>query len=451
MVATTSPRPTVDVPRDVWLHIAQFVLDDDIRDKLLSFNSTFHDLSMRLRYETVTITEFNDETTWRLNRLRDPAVGWRVRTLTLRPNYRIRPPRQAPAEEPNTLRHIVNRVTGFAQRHFPNPAPEATGIQQTTALLVQILPYLTNVVDFQVDAWNLPPTAIDLGGFASAACSAFGKGLKSISLAGYPSILKEVVSSMPDLPSLDGLSLDFTNDIYSPDSSRDHELLVDSILPFVKQVAPQLRSLSVTSWTNLDFSELFARIGPFPRLESFATRAIFDQALATSTDGLTRLLVDSSATLKHVQLKLRPAKEGEPQLANWLCGAVDHHPTMLTNLKTLQLYPTTLSHGFDAAKQLIHRSSSTMTNLTIRDRYLSFGELEDILGGEATRIKKIQICVHTLSVRLLDLLANRCPELRHLILYVGRLGGCNDDGQEYSDPVGIFDTGPKNSFDSHLS
>ncbi|KAF4596612.1 hypothetical protein EYR38_007999 [Pleurotus pulmonarius] len=440
----------VNVPRDVWLHIAQFVVDDDIRDKLLSFNSTFYDLSMKLRYETVAITEFNDETIWRLNRLKDPAVCWRVRTLVLRPNYRIRRPRQAPAEQPNPLRHMVNRVTSFAQRHFPNPDPETTGIQQSTALLVQTLPLLTNVVDVQVDAWNLPPMAIDLGGFASAACSAFGKDLKSITLAGYPNILKEVVSSMPNLPSLVSLSLDFTNDIYSPDTNRDCDLLVDSILPFVNQVAPQLCSLNITSWTNLDLSELFAHIGPFPLLESFATRAIFDQALATSTEGLTRLLVDSSSTLKHVQLKLRPAKEGEPLLAGWLCDAVDNHPRMLTNLKTLQLYPTTLSHGFDAAKQLVHRSSGTMTNLTIRDRYLSFGELEDILGSEATQIKMIQICVHTLSVRLLDLLANRCPELRNLILYVGRLGRCNGDGQEYSDPVGVFDIGPEIAFHTCL-
>jgi hypothetical protein len=47
--------PHIDIPRDIWLYIADFIPDGNL-EGLLTLNSVFFDLAMSARYRMVTLS-----------------------------------------------------------------------------------------------------------------------------------------------------------------------------------------------------------------------------------------------------------------------------------------------------------------------------------------------------------------------------------------------------------
>jgi hypothetical protein len=58
----------IDIPRDIWLHIAEFIPEADMRS-LITVNSVFFDLGMEARYREVYIRYLGDKTIKKLVRL----------------------------------------------------------------------------------------------------------------------------------------------------------------------------------------------------------------------------------------------------------------------------------------------------------------------------------------------------------------------------------------------
>ncbi|KAJ8472614.1 hypothetical protein ONZ45_g16590 [Pleurotus djamor] len=396
----------VEVPRDVWFHIAQWIPDDDIRDHLLGLNPVFFELSMRLRYETVSITEVDQRTTWILNRLRDPAISCRVHKLVLRPQYRVRsPPTPNQSSSSSTrvgkLQRFAGSVSDYAHRYLPlsrsspEPVVKVTHKQkmdQLLALAVEVIPNLTRLKDFSLDAWNIPPE-VDLLAPTTAIWNAAGEQLQSVALTGYPRVIKDVTTAAR-LPSLERLSLDLTHDLYHSEQSTTS---ADDILPFVNRLASQIQDLNIALWTNIDLGSFFEGLSSFPQLE--------------------RVVIDLEA--RRVEATTSIAAE---------------HPHALKDLITLQVDPTGCPEGLDTTKRLIARSSESLRHLVIRNSYLAYEEISDVLNSiaEVTQIETLQICIHVLSVRFLKLAYQKCPNLKHLRLYIGRLGVDmpNVDGQD---------------------
>jgi hypothetical protein len=93
-------------------------------------------------------------------------------------------------------------------------------------------------------------------------------------------------------------------------------------------------------------------------------------------------------------------------------------PLIFANLDVLEFFPTQLNTGFQAFLALLQRSANTLTELTVKDRYLTYGEVESIIStfSPHLRLLALNINVHTLSLRLLDLLAKQLPFLAKLSL-----------------------------------
>jgi hypothetical protein len=297
----------------------------------------------------------------------------------------------------------------------------------------------SNLREFSAKWWDSTELR-QLEPFLLRAWSTFGPNLQKVTLAGNPASIRTLVSSAGRLPSLRELRFELTNNILRADDIADVAALEDVIAPFINSVSATLEALSISSWgASIDLSQFFLKLGVFPRLRHFKARAPFNKTFLSTPDGLTRLLRDHSHTLTSVGLRLNPSgsmidPSTEVSLRRWM-ESIHSDPLILANLTTLEMYPansdplTTLEihpaplpAGFTIFLGLLGRSAETLTELAIRDRYLSYEEVESVLSTFASRPPPLRLTilclnVRTLSLHLIDLLARELPCLLKLSLY----------------------------------
>jgi hypothetical protein len=78
----------MEIPRDVWLYLGQFISDDDLR-RLISLNSAFLELGMNARYRDISLHFLEERTIIYLVRLNHLLSEFRkiVGILRLRNAY----------------------------------------------------------------------------------------------------------------------------------------------------------------------------------------------------------------------------------------------------------------------------------------------------------------------------------------------------------------------------
>ncbi|KAJ7455376.1 hypothetical protein B0H11DRAFT_2067855 [Mycena galericulata] len=394
------------LPPEIWLYIVTFIPDDELLG-LVGVNIFFYERALNVRYGTIRVETVNSGMDKLLRRLRDPAVASRVRRLVIRPVINLHP---APS--------FWQKVTSWKAS-----PPSIEGVIDA---LILVFPGLTSLTRFEVESWDMSPD-YDLQRFFRNAWSAFGPQLKTISMAGRPEVFRQFVASKPRASSCTALSLQFTHELDTTAGATVVGILVNSVAPFINSLAPQLQSLKLWSWSTLDLSALFLKLGVFPHLHDFHLRAPFNKAFSNPT-GLTKLLEDNASGLDTIELRLNPAgsamdPSSEQLLGQWFSSHTSH-PSVLVNLKTLRMYPTTLDSGFDALVMYVGRSADTLTTLAVKDRYLSLKEVAALIAPIAHRtaddgLQSLRINVRVWSAELFDLLALNLPGLKSLSLYVG--------------------------------
>ncbi|KAJ7170789.1 hypothetical protein C8R43DRAFT_981070 [Mycena crocata] len=402
-----------EIPTEIWLYIASFIPNDDL-PALMGVNILFYNLALDIRYRQVRIGTVSASTERLLHRLKDPAVASRVRRLIIRPALNLH---MAEASAPPSL---WQRVTGWKQQ---TPPPS---IERVIESLILIFPALINLAHFEVESWDMSPD-YNLQHFFSDAWSAFGHQLQGVSMAGRPEAFRQFVASKPELTSCTSLGLQFTHEIDTTAGSAVVGILVDSVAPFINSLAPQLDALQIWSWSTLDLSALFNNLGVFPRLRDFHLRAPFNKAFPDAT-GLTTLLDANSHSLEVVELRLNPAgsamdPSSERVLAQWFSSHAAHD-AVLTNLKRLRMYPTTLETGFDALRMYTQRSVNTLKDLGVKDRYLDLEEVKALIAPFSDRppdegLQTLRLNVRVWNAELFELFALKLHGLKSLSLYVG--------------------------------
>ena len=136
--------------------------------------------------------------------------------------------------------------------------------------------------------------------------SSFGPKLYTLSFLGRPEDFRTLISSNPIFGSLRELRVELTRigSLLQIEASR--AILIDLLLPFINNLAPQLLSLKLWSRAPLDLSTFFFQLAPFPCLKALNVRTTFNTAFGDAS-GLKRLICDSSDTLQRVDLHLNPA------------------------------------------------------------------------------------------------------------------------------------------------
>ncbi len=123
----------------------------------------------------------------------------------------------------------------------------------------------TNVSELTIDCWD--PLQYDLSSLYESFWRAFGNNLLSLTLMGYLESHASVISSSPTLGQLNRLRIDFGPNVFVNHlvyTNRNHEVLVNTIAPFVKSLSSQLDGLNIRCWAELDMSPFFAACNSFP-------------------------------------------------------------------------------------------------------------------------------------------------------------------------------------------
>ncbi|KAF8910581.1 hypothetical protein CPB84DRAFT_1764057 [Gymnopilus junonius] len=439
----------LDIPPEIWHYIASFVPDEELCH-LLGVNSVFFAIAMDLRWKEVSIMTRNTSEAMRiLKRLSDPFIANRLQRLVLRLTHVKERNTTGSQESAKDFKHLrqqfhltINRVFKVFRKDHSSPEADLSNdftkplgrptFSDVISSIISASPHFRNIHDLTIDSWDLPPS-YDLKDLFTAIWSSFGANLCRLSLGGNLEGYRVLIESQPNLEKLREFHVEFTNNLFRVDNDMDVKILVELVAPFINRLNGNLHSLRVWSWANLDLSAFFARLEVLPVLEYLNIRMAFNKAL-TNPAGLKNLLCGCSTTLQRLDLRLNPAglpmnPVWEEPLSLWLTECLADE-RCFAHLRQLDIYPTNKQVGMDFLQSCIHRTSKTLTHLTVRDRYFQPTELVLVVDSAATcaELKSLRLNVWRLDATLFDLLAKKVPEIRMLWLSVGEALSNNDHG-----------------------
>ena len=422
----------VDIPPEIWFHIAKFIPNKNLRD-LLGVNSIFFNIAMDIRYREIVIsTRTADHDMKTLKRLRcmflyfaneirsalpaivrDPLVASRVYRLSLRLTH----VKKATSASNIRLKHSIIHAFGSSKSSQPTKAP--------TDLINEILNItnkLVNVRELYIELWNLPPL-YDLQPLFASFWSSFGPKLYTLSLCGILEDFRTLINSNPILGRLQELRVEFTHSGIDPiEASR--AILVDVLLPFINNLAPHLLSLRLWSWASFDLSTFFSQLAPFPGLKALNVRTPFNSAFGDAS-GLKSLICNSSDTLKRVDLRLNPTgltvdPSSEEPLSRWLLECISDE-RFFSKLQVLDIYPTNMAAGMEFLLGCIQRTSDNLVELIVRDRYLQDREIKTVIDAASScrNLTHLKMNIRRLDIALTDSLALKLPGINRLWLSIG--------------------------------
>ena len=306
------------------------------------------------------------------------------------------------------LKHTITRVFGSSK--LPPITVSVTGLIKD---IIKITNKLVNVRELCIDLWDLAPS-YDLQPLFPSFWSSFGQKLCTLSLDGgslenFCTLIKN-----PKLDGLQELSIDFTG-------SAGRAIILDVLLPFINSLAPHLVSLRLLSRASLDLSTFFAQLAPFPGLKTLTIQTRFNKRAFGDTSGLEDLICNSSGTLQRVHLCLNPAGltvDSEEPLGRWFLKYISDITRFSYLLRILDFYPTDMDAGAEFLLDCIERSSQSLTELNVRDRYLQDGGIEAIINvaSSCSSLLYLKMNIRKLDVALTDHLALKLPKIDRLRL-----------------------------------
>ncbi|KAF8808679.1 hypothetical protein BYT27DRAFT_7188646 [Phlegmacium glaucopus] len=418
-----------NIPPEIWFHIAKFVPNQDLRD-LLGVNSIFFDISMDIRYRQVLITtRAIIQSMKTLKRLSDPFIASRVHRLSLElthikgfsPPLNSNSTLKSSSHFRNQLQHTIIRVFGSSKS--PRLQPVTVTFTDFINEIISTTNHLVNVRELFIDSWHLP-LSYDPQPLFSSFWSSFGPKLHTLSLSGNLEGYRTLINSSPTFDGLQELRIEFTNNIFRVDTDADGVILVDVLLPFINNLAPYLVSLRLWSWAYVDLSAFFSQLAPFPGLKTLNVRTAFNKAFGDAS-GLKGLIRDSSGTLQRVDLRLNPTgltvdPSSEESLSRFLLECVSDE-RFFSQLRVLDIYPTNLAAGMDFLLGCIQRTSKSLEELIVRDRYWQDGEIAVVLDAvsSCSNLTYLRMNIWRLDVALTDRMALKLPRIDRLWLSIG--------------------------------
>jgi len=289
--------------------------------------------------------------------------------------------------------------------------------------LIACSPNFCNMRQLRIDTWDLPPT-YDIQPLFRSFWSSFGSNLHHLSLGGNLEGYKLFIETEPNLPALIDLEVELTNNVYRINQDLDAAILVDVVAPFINRLGRHIESLRIWSWAALDLSDFFMRLIAFPRLEYLNIRMAFNVTLQQDASGLKSLLSASSGSLQRLDLRLNPSgwptdPMREESLSQWLSSCLSDEKCF-SQLRALDIYPTTIPTSLDVLLSFIERSSNTLEKLLVRDRYLQQTEANDVIdaASKCPNLLSLRFNLRRLDIDLLDRLAEKLPNLTQLWIAV---------------------------------
>ena len=277
--------------------------------------------------------------------------------------------------------------------------------------IIKITNKLINVRELYIDLWDSAPSS-DLQPLFSSLWSSFGPKLLILSLEGNLENFSTLIKN-PKLDGLQELCLEF---------SAGRAIIVDVLLPFINSLAPHLLSLRLCSRFFLDLPTFFTQLAPFPDLKTLTIQTPFKKAFG-DTSGLEDLICDRSGTLQRVYLCLNPdglTVDSEEPLSRWFLECISDNKRFSHLLQILDLYPTDMAAGMEFLLDCVERTSQSLAELNVTDRYLQDRGIEVIINvaSSCSNLIHLKMNIRKLDVALTDHLALKLPKIDRLRLSI---------------------------------
>ncbi|KIL62020.1 hypothetical protein M378DRAFT_807280 [Amanita muscaria Koide BX008] len=401
------------IPPELWLRTAQFIPASILRN-LYSVNPVFLDLALNGRYTDINLAvQWTAPTTKLLKHLNHPHIAHRVQRITLSSNWLESNLYLGPSEEV-TLRTTVAWYLPFDLGRFIDPIVRRISDVKTCNALME-----TTIVNFP----NVLSLIIVDGGPSSQtrpspllvnAYTACASNLRRLSLfatsANFDALFPPNASA---LTSLEEFTLSF-----SPREDSKADAKVAST--FFQAVASTLASLDISFHGTSDEPSRLLQSLPrktFPKLTSVL---LFHSDPPASPDSdLIQFLNQHADTLKHLRLRhTKTSPFASDDLDPLLLPVLPHLETL--NILNGPSQELASSEGLHAARAYVQHSGSTLTSLSLK--HCSFtlhdlGMLLDLLGrgsSEGGGLKSLTVTIHALSPQMLDMMAEKLPQLERL-------------------------------------
>ncbi|KAF7356981.1 Polygalacturonase 3 [Mycena venus] len=447
MMSHSSPAPSAPLPSEIWLQVADYLPPQMVGD-LYSVNRQWFDISMNARYRQVSFAFLNRAMLRDLERLRDPAVARRVRTLHVHPYFvkeimersqeiaQINGSANGCAPQPHSLRGKFKLARGLfrdqkrlargartsALHEFGSPAE----LIQTLAEVISGLPHVTH---YHI-AWSGLHTIHDLP--VPFLTAAFRPSVLQLTLEISLEKTVELLRHTADLENLEELDLFLRLDHVLPAEAYE-QILVDHLAPAINRLHTSLQKLSLRLCEPLDISPLFDSLRFLPVLDCLSLSIPMARPHLGHPSGLGKFLNRHRQSLRHLILRatelsgdgLMPA---EDPLSEWINDALSF---VTGTMKLRSLEASLTLFPIEAAAMVLGRFARTLHSLTLTGRHLPYDRVDELLGAVrragAGRLNTLRLGAVTLSPELIDLLAEKLPSLRRLELLVRDVVGSEGD------------------------
>ncbi|KIJ12477.1 hypothetical protein PAXINDRAFT_101193 [Paxillus involutus ATCC 200175] len=422
------------IPPELWLRTAWFI-PSSIRRDLYPVNPVFLDLALNDRYSDINLAiRWTTATTKQLKHLNQPHIAHRVQRLTLSSDWLESNMHLDPSEEV-TLRTTVAWYLPFDLGRFIDPIVcRISDTKRCNALMETTLVNFPNISSLIIVQETGLSSQIQPGPLLVHAYTACAANLRTLALIATSANFNALFPPNASLlTSLEEVTLTFAP---QDDCSADAE----AASTFFQAIASTLTTLNISFHGTSDepsrLLQSFLRQGgkaTFPKLESFSL--FHSEPPASPSSNIVQFLNQHADTLKHLRLQ-------HTRLSPFASQSVDDLDPLfpvLPHLESLNILDgssspngqeLTSNQGLDAARAYVQHSGSTLTSLDLM--HCSFtlhdlGTLLDILGRgpsedtEGGRLKSLTVTVQFLSPQLLDMLAEKLPQLDRLKVHFADL------------------------------
>jgi hypothetical protein len=206
-------------------------------------------------------------------------------------------------------------------------------------------------------------------------------------------------------------------------TSEPNELIRKSLLPFLIDHGPTLRSLTLVARENLNISSMLNNLHHMPYLSDLnITHLFFDPELTANLVGYHHFLEAHQSQLQYLAFNFTARSSSfvidsfEFLSQEWCC-------VLLPGLQSLSFGLSGFSVSCEAAAiPYFQRHIPTVTSLTILSLHFSYEQVASILTGpkpggyQLTALRALDIQIWCFSPAFLSLLVDRAPQLRSLKL-----------------------------------
>ncbi|KAF7317876.1 Polygalacturonase 3 [Mycena kentingensis (nom. inval.)] len=414
-------------PTEIWLNVADHLPPAFVAN-MYSVNSQWYNISMDVRYRSVSFAFLNRAMVRDLTRLRDPAVARRVRTLHIHPYFVkevLERTHSAPHPHPHSLRGKF-KLGGLFHNHGKRlaricrtPASlllSPDELVRTMADTISGLPYVTH---FDI-AWNGLHTIHDLP--VPFLVAGFRPSVLTLKLEVSLEKTVELLAHTERLTGLEELDLFIRLDhLYAPETYE--EILVEHLAPAINRLHATLQKLSLRLCEPLDIAPLFDSLRLLSCLDSLNIAIPMARPHLGHPSGLGNFLERHRSSLRHLSLRASELSgDGiippDDPVSEWVNDALSFvvGPTKLKTLDMgLALFPV------EAAALCLGRFARSLTSLTLTGRHLPYDRVDELLSAvrrTGRRLQSLRLGTVTLSPDLVDLVAEKLPGLAQLDLIV---------------------------------